>query len=122
MTMAIFTIPTLRDGTGHYEQLTTLDGVEYRLVFDYNSRDQTWYLSVYRDNDIPLYGYQSLRCVSNWPISRPGIDPDAPRGFLLVYCGLDDGRDPGLTDLAEGARCRLLYSDAEGVDAIRATL
>ena len=103
-------IQTLDDGLAHYRQTTPLDGVIYVLNFDYNSRDQNWYLSVHDSEDQPIEGCVGRKLVTNWPVLFRSTDPNKPPGEIIVV-SVSTSEDPGLTDL--GNDIILSYVPAE---------
>lgn len=100
--MSLLRIPTTADA--FYSMSVDLEGVEYRLKFAYNSREDRWYLSVFDAVGEPIA--QSVKLVTNWPLlNRKAWDPRAPKGVLYV----SGTSPPGLNDLVEGGRCSLVY-------------
>jgi hypothetical protein len=98
--MAIENVQTLFDGSAHYRQSTPLDGQVFVLHFDYNSRDQNWYLSVHDSDDNPIAGAIGRKLVVNYPVLLRCVAEARPAGELLVVSGAES--DPGLLDLGDG--------------------
>lgn len=108
--MAIQRIPTSTDPElPHYVQRTALDGVEYELRFDWNQREQRWYLRIADADGDVIAG--DIKIVSGWPLLRRRRDDRLPPGALMAVDQTGNGEDPGLTELGE--RVLLLYFDAE---------
>ena len=104
-------IPTLADGTAFYTQRTNLDGSDYSLVFQWSTRSQRWYLSLYDADGSLLIG--SMKLVINWPLlryyhGRAGV----PAGELWVVSLGSSVEPPGFDELGEGLRCELTYYPA----------
>lgn len=93
---------------GSYTQRTVLDGREYLLRFRWNQRAAKWYLSIYDQNEIPIY--EGIKIVTNFPLLGYRIvDARRPPGEIIAVDVTSD-RDPGLYDL--GSRVVLMYVDA----------
>ena len=60
--MAILKVP-LNNDFNEFRQTQTLDGVQYSFRFRYNSRNDTWYLTIFSDSNIQLVGPKP--CLSN---------------------------------------------------------
>jgi hypothetical protein len=106
-------IPTLTDGTAQYSQITALDGVNYRLIFSYNSRDLHWYLSLRTEADEKITGCEGVKLVQGGLPIRRVYDLNRPPGELLVFSELDT--EPGLEDL--GDTPELIYMPIADVEA-----
>lgn len=112
--MTIQKVPTLNDGTAHYSQTVTFDGVSYIMYFDYNARDRHWYLSLHDSGDNPIEGLVGRKIVVNWNPIVGCTDPDRPPGAFLVTSEVHN--DPGLTDL--GNSVLLQYIPIEDLEAL----
>jgi hypothetical protein len=108
-------IPTLNDGTAHYTQQNQLDGEVFNFHFDFNSRDDCWYMSIHDIDDSPIKGCMSRRCITNWPLTIRSRDPRRPKGQLLVISV--SGEPPGLYDLGEGGTAWLHYFEEAEVQS-----
>jgi hypothetical protein len=91
-----------------YSQITDLDGTDYVLTFEWNNRDQAWYLSIADINGDPIV--TSLRLVPEWRLLRRVIDERRPQGELFLHDESGAGLPPGFEDL--GTRCTLFYVPA----------
>ncbi len=98
--MSIENVQTLFDGSAHYRQSTPLDGQVFVLHFDYNSRDQNWYLSVHDADDVPIRGAIGRKLVADYPVLIRSFVDERPLGELLVVSS--DGEDPALETLGNG--------------------
>ncbi len=98
--MAIQKVRTLFRGVGHYRQSTPLDGQVFVLHFDFNIRDNNWYLSVHDDEDLPIRNCVGRKLVVNYSVLLRAFTDDRPLGELLVIS--DTQGDPGLFDLGKG--------------------
>jgi len=108
----IVDIPTDQTGLTFYEQVTQLDGVPYRLRFQWNSREQSWYLFIADHDDAPI---TSAKLVPEWNLLRRVVDARKPPGVLFLHDTSGEGKKAGFTDL--GGRCVLVYIDAAEVAA-----
>jgi len=93
-------IDTTFDGTAHYRQSSVLDGVTFVFDFDYNVRDEHWYLSLSTQAGEPILGCLSMKIVQNWSIMRLSEASNRPAGMLLVASEYHN--EPGLFDLGNG--------------------
>lgn len=89
-----------------YTQRTTLDGREYILAFDWNGRENRWYLSILDVSGEPLAN--GIKLVANWPLLRRFTDPRLPTGVLMaIDYSPSSGEPPAFGDL--GRRVKLSY-------------
>jgi len=103
-------IPTsTREDVSSYTQRTALDGTEYVIAFDWNDREQHWYMDIADREGVAIA--TGIKVVCDWPLLRRCVDGRAPAGAIIAIDQSGSGADPGLTDL--GARVELLYLDAE---------
>ena len=98
----------------YVSQTTTLEGVPYLLYWDYNAREDAWYLSIADANGVDIYNGMKLICSA--PGSSPNFllfkcrDPRRPPGDFVVISQTLDVDPPGLADLVPGVgRCAILY-------------
>ena len=111
--MAIEKVRTLVDGTAHYSQTTPLDGQNFVLHFDFNSRENSWYLSIHDSDDVPIRGAVGRKVVTDYALLLRSFVDARPPGEVLVVSGTQG--DPRLEDLGDGVQ--LLYVPAADVDA-----
>lgn len=103
-------IPVATD-TPLYTQRVTLDGIEYVLKFDWNDRENRWYLSLYDVSETPLA--TGIKIVSNWPLLRRFTSANMPPGSLMAAdLSPQGGESPMYADL--GVRVKLLYFPKNG--------
>jgi len=88
-----------------YQQVTTLDGVDYVLTFALNLRDSYWYLDVADQDGSPIA--TNIKVLVNWDLLRRCVDERKPKGMLMAHDTTGQGLDPGPTDF--GTRVQLLY-------------
>jgi hypothetical protein len=106
--MASRIISNESDTRGNYTQRTVLDGREYVLRFRWNQRAAKWYLSLFDQDESPIY--VGVKLVINFPLFGPRlVDDRAPPGELLAIDTEATGADPGLHDL--GGRIKIVYID-----------
>lgn len=75
--MSILTIPT-RNDVFFYRQFVTLDNEEFILIFDYNRREDSWYLSI-EDNVL-----NGIRLSGNNDILKQFHHLEVPPGELKI--------------------------------------
>lgn len=98
-------IPVSKD-VPNYTQRVTLDGREYLLGFDWNDREQRWYLSISTVDETPLA--MGIKVIANWPLLRKFTDDRLPPGVLMAAdLSPEGGEPPGFSDL--GRRVKLHY-------------
>lgn len=106
-------VRTLFDGSAHYRQSTPLDGQVFVLHFNWNERDQNWYLSVHDADDNPIRGTIGKKLVQDYPVFLRAYTDDRPIGELMVISSSSTD-DPGLLDLGDGTV--LVYIPREDVE------
>jgi hypothetical protein len=95
----------------NYEQVTSLDGVDFILRFLWNERDNHWFLTI-RDaagSDI----ITGIKLVADIPVGAHLTDERRPEGQIWTVDMTGAGVDPGLRDLGE--RVILSYVDSVSV-------
>jgi hypothetical protein len=106
----IRTIP-LSQVESNFDQLVSLDGVDYTLAFLWNERDAHWYMTV-RDSagdDIAT----GIKVVTDIPLLVHETDDRRWPGVLWAVDTTGSETDPGLRDF--GTRVLLRYVDEESV-------
>lgn len=109
-------IPTPDSSTPFATQTTTLDGVPYILYFQYNQRENTWWLTVSTIDGTAIYG--ACKLVVNYAFLDQCVDARRPPGQLMVISNTSDLSPPGIDDLAPGGRCSLCYEPIADVEAL----
>lgn len=98
-----------------FTQEIILEGISYKLRFNYNDRESLWYISLSTANDEPIA--EGIKVVLNLPLFRKIADARAPGGEIYAMetdaFGESTGQPPSLTDL--GTRVELLYVDEEEI-------
>jgi len=80
-----------------------LDGVDYLLDFQFNSRESLWYVDISDLEGNPIR--TGIKVVSNFPIMRLCKAAVRPAGELMFLDTTDEPIDPGLEDLGIRAIC-----------------
>ena len=104
------TIPTRTDWP-HYALDCPLDGTTYHLDFDWNDRDNGWYLSISTPDGTPLVS--GRRLVLNFPLFSRYGNPQLSPGVLIAIDTTNTGQEPGVSEL--GTRVQLVYLTAAEV-------
>lgn len=105
----IYTVPTAANGLAGWSQVSSLDGVDFQLVFAWSQREGAWRLTLNDLHGAPILA--SVRLGTIVQLLRGVRDARRPPGELFVVDTLATGRDdPGFADL--GTRFLLLYADA----------
>ena len=103
----------------HWDQITQLDGTDYRLSFRYNQREKRYSLSLFTPDDEPIA--EGAKLVVGWPLFLYSVNPLLPPGQLIVVNSSLDTTDPDMGELGIGKRCELMYFTAEEVASAKAT-
>ena len=101
----MITIPIVE--TPFFRETVTLSGTEYVLDFQYNQREDRWYLSLYDVDGLPIYVGRKI--VPSVPLFRKCADPRAPIGALIAQTLTADDTAPGLDELGTTKRVSLVY-------------
>jgi len=100
------------DSTPYYDMEVVLDGVEFILEFMLNSRDGSWYLSVYDASRTILRA--GVRLVINWPLMRSWVSENSPSGDIVCITQGQNKTLPGEGQL--GVDAVLTY--IEGLEVV----
>lgn len=99
----------LDDEIDHWEQLVVLDEREYRMTFEWSTREEKWYLSIAdQDGDDLLTG---LALNEGVELCRLSTDTSLPQGTLSLLDATGAESEPERDQL--GVRWVLLYDEAE---------
>jgi hypothetical protein len=90
-----------------YEMTLPLSGVQYRLKFDYNGREDRYYLSIYTTEGEKIR--TGLKVVTNWDVLDGAQHPDRPPGMLAFVDLSLDGDPPTFADIT--TKVTLTYND-----------
>ena len=101
--MSTLTIPT-RNDVFFYRQFVTLDNEEFILIFDYNRREDSWYLSI-EDNVL-----NGIRLSGNNDILKQFHHLEVPPGELKIVDQDGLNREPDSDTF--GDRVILTYEEA----------
>lgn len=96
--MSSYTIPLDNASElGAFVFTVDLDGVDFRLAFQFNSREGFWYFDLLdiEGNDLR----SGIKVVSNFPLLRLFRSLVRPAGELYSYDTRQTPSDPGLEDL-----------------------
>ena len=110
-------IPTSTDPKlSRYVQRTRLGRRDYLLTFDWNGRDNHWYLSIALEDQTPVVS--GVKLVVGTPLLRsvPGVN--RPEGDILAIDTTGKHGDPTLETL--GSSVLLMYVDPTDVVAVPA--
>ena len=87
--MAYVSIPLPTTDQPHVLQSTTLEGVSYQFVFDWNSRTDRWTMSIYNEDNTPIVTGVTLAIGIDLLSVIPWTRANVPSGFLYL-AGVDD--------------------------------
>lgn len=102
--MATVIIPTSQTSE-FYSQQTVLDGQNYTLEFEWNRREEAWYMAMLTDQEEPIL--YDIKLVVDFPLGRREQDPRMPPGLLLAVDTSGEQLSPAIDDL--GTRVILVY-------------
>ncbi len=96
--MTSYTIPLEQAAElGAFNITVDLDGVDFQLHFQYNSREGFWYFDLLDTGGVPLRS--GIKVVSNWPMLRLMKQLTRPAGELVSYDTRGEPSDPDLEGL-----------------------
>lgn len=84
-------IPTYNEDDD-YTQSTPLDGKDYVFRFQYNTRSDAWFMSIYDNDEVPILEGQKI--VTNRDLLRGVVDARRPPGKLVCLEIHDDLTEP----------------------------
>ena len=91
-----------------YTVKTQLDGTQYALTFRWNHRTKTWSFDL--DDSAGTSIIHGIRVMVGVPLlRRHHYIASCPPGEIVCISNTPDDSPPGLEDLADGARCELIY-------------
>lgn len=101
----IIQVPTRTDGTAHYSMSMDLDGATYGLLFDWNDRDASWYMSIQdvNGNDLQM----GIKLTLNGLLIDRYVTAGLPLGSFDLLDSSGTDKEAGLLDL--GGRVQLFY-------------
>lgn len=113
--MTSYTIP-LEDAArlGAFSCSVDLDGTNFRLNFQFNSREKFWYFNLLDMGGTVLRS--GVKIVSNYMLLRLFRARTRPLGELMSVDSRDQPGDPGLADL--NVSSIFGYTDEETIDAL----
>lgn len=106
---------TETDGTSHYEIEETLEGDTFRMSFDWNSRDERWYITLRDADGVLVPGFVGVRLAIGSIVGRYNRPDNRPKGELYVYSA--GTVEAGLTELGAGQKVELIYFTEEEVNS-----
>lgn len=106
LTLATFAYPL-------YEMRTLLDGREYILTFDYNGREDRWYMTVADIDGSAIY--RGVKMVTGIPLLARCADRRRPAGDFMVIGPTDPGFEQWGTD---GTAVLVYFTEEEILDLI----
>lgn len=96
-----FEIP-IRPGMPLFDLRAELDGQTYRLVFDWNGRNERYYLTIYTDDGtLALAG---VKMIANWPLLRKYPYENLPPGELVLADLTESGEQARIENIGEAFR------------------
>lgn len=108
-----FELPTRTD-LARYSFDVDLDDVTFTFSFEWNDRDQGWYMSVFTVEGTPLL--QGRRVVLNYGLCTIYKNSGLPAGLIMAVDSSGTDSEPGFGDLGE--RVKLVYLTADEVAAL----
>lgn len=98
-------LPTVK--TPFYKVTVTLTGTEYVLDYQYNQREDRWYLSLYDTNGNAIYTGRKI--VLSVPLFRKCATGNKPLGDIFAQSLTADDTPPKLDDIGTDSRAVLVY-------------
>jgi hypothetical protein len=112
--MSVIAIPT-ETTKPHWDQVTTLDGVDYQLAFRYNQRENVYYV-IFADTLGNIIN-GGIKIVANWLLLQSVIDPNMPPGELFALSTGPNDDPPGYGEMGIGQRVVLYYIERADLQA-----
>lgn len=106
--MAIYTyyeIPCVANGVPSFTETLNIKGNYYVFKFDWNTREETWLLSIYDTDNNIIIG--NIKLVVDYELLSLHKVKGMPKVKLYLVDFSDKGERCGFNDL--GIRCKLLY-------------
>jgi len=91
----------INQGPKRYEFSTSFDGVRYFLTFQYNYRNDTWYLDINDSERNPILIGLAVLTNTHLMTSRFGIDDFLLLGEILIADINDGGLDPSYENFGD---------------------
>jgi len=92
-----------------YTETVPLDGVDFKLSFDWNGREDRWYLSLYDSVGVPVR--TGMKVTPNWDLLVGCVAANRPAGKLAFLdarlVGFGSREAPGFASL--GREVKLVY-------------
>lgn len=99
-----------KDEDVHTSRVVVLEGVRFRLDTYTNKQDNTWYMDLYDDQDVPLV--QGLALVVGLDLLFPYRYKNVPPGILFVNDQSGVVQDPNLESFSK-KEAALYYQTSE---------
>jgi hypothetical protein len=89
-----------------YKERVRLEGRDYIFRFDWNDREQRYYMHIFDQDEVPLL--LGVKVIANWGmLTRHHFNPALPPGELIPMDLEQGGEPPTFDDF--GTRVRLFY-------------
>lgn len=111
--MTTYRIPTI-PGVPFFSQRSTLDGIDYEIVMQWNARSGRWGFSLYTDGGAPIV--QGVSVVTGWDLLSGVVRSDGvPPGMIVALDSSQANADATLSTL--GVSVDLWYVDGDEAGA-----
>lgn len=107
MTGYLIELPAVTRTGRAFRFRANLSGVQYRLNFEFNVRDSSWYFHLLDAGNVPIF--HGVRVQVGVPALTWLTDPRKPAGNLCFVDTSGKKLDPGQTDM--GGRVVVMYDD-----------
>ena len=107
-------LPLDDTGAARYRRRIVLDGREYEFLFDWNGREEKWFLSLADEAGTAIVS--GIKIVADYPLLRLVTDNRKPPGVLMARDASGAGLDPHFVDL--GQRVTMVYVPIEDLETI----
>lgn len=92
---------------GISQQIVNLEGIDYKLRFVWNSRDNNWYLDISLPDDTPLV--MGIKMVINYDLIGHYVQEGVPPGSFMLF---SEDSSPITRDNINDI-CKLLYTTSD---------
>ena len=101
-------VPTFPDP--FYDLIVTLEGTDYKMTWNYDQREDCYYLSLATPDGTDLVN--GIKVISSWPLLHKWAWDGLPPGELIVVPMTQNDSPPGLGQIGPNKPYQLLYFDS----------
>ena len=96
----------------------TLDNINYKLLFTWNTRMEAWVMSILKLDDTPILA--GIKLVLNYELIAKFHHLDIPQGLMYVVDTSNDESKIAFDDFTSERGLRLIYIEEDEVESVSA--